>query len=36
MNPLKIFVAMPGTTMGNSASYKDPGSVKAKLTTTSC
>lgn len=29
--PLRIFVAMPGTSMGDSATYKNPESVKANL-----
>lgn len=31
MKPLNIFVAMPGTTMGDGATYKNPDAVKANL-----
>ena len=31
MKPLNIFVAMPGTTMGDRATYKNPEDVKANL-----
>ncbi len=31
LEPLRIFVAMPGTSMGSNATYKNPESVKANL-----
>jgi tetratricopeptide (TPR) repeat protein len=31
MKPLNIFVAMPGTTMGDGATYKNPEAVKTNL-----